>query len=86
MVIDQYGVQKQRICPVSDDSFPEHDRDLNRTTEGAATSLAEGGGENICEARDREGGREMERRGREQREREERGEKEKEIIIDIPTA
>lgn len=48
MVIDQYGVQKQRICPVSDDSFPEHDRDLNRTTEGAAISLvAEGRGERM---------------------------------------
>jgi hypothetical protein len=44
------------------------------------------GGENVCEARGREGGREMERRGREQREREERKVKEKEIIIDIPTA
>ena len=43
MVIDQYGVQKQRICPVSDDSFPEHDRDLNRT----AISLAAGRGEHM---------------------------------------
>jgi hypothetical protein len=82
MVIDQYGVQKQRICPVSDDSFPEHYRDLSRTAEGAAISVADG--EKKSEAEDREGGRwrgegeERERERREEREREEN-------IIDMPS-